>query len=92
MKTTLASDSCRWCWPDQQAHTASLETTEENRAALLVGLDYLLNISFVDDDEVRSSLHLVGMAPLWPPEPCNRGSLWCSTWQIKVPAFHVAWR
>ena len=36
----------------QQAHIASLETTDENRAALLVGLDYLLKISFVEDDEV----------------------------------------
>ena len=36
----------------QQAHLASLETTDENRAALLVGLDYLLKISFVEDDEV----------------------------------------
>ena len=35
-----------------QAHIASLETTEENRTALLMGLEYLLNISFVDDDEV----------------------------------------
>lgn len=38
-------------WPPQ-AHIASLETTEENRAALLVGLDYLLKISFVENDEV----------------------------------------
>lgn len=35
-----------------QAHIPTLETTDENRAALLMGLDYLLNISFVDDDEV----------------------------------------
>ncbi|BDA47056.1 Exportin-1 [Coccomyxa sp. Obi] len=35
-----------------RAHIPTLETTEENRAALLMGLDYLLNISFVDDDEV----------------------------------------
>jgi exportin-1 len=35
-----------------QAHLPTLETTDENRAALLVSLDYLLNISFVDDDEV----------------------------------------
>ncbi len=35
-----------------QAHITSLETTDENRAALLVGLDYLLKISFVEDDEV----------------------------------------
>ena len=35
-----------------QAHIVSLETTDENRAALLVGLDYLLKISFVEDDEV----------------------------------------
>ncbi len=39
----------RWCL---QAHIVSLETTDENRAALLVGLDYLLKISFVEDDEV----------------------------------------
>ena len=35
-----------------QAHIVSLETTDENRAALLMGLDYLLKISFVEDDEV----------------------------------------
>lgn len=35
-----------------QAHIMSLETTDENRAALLLGLDYLLKISFVEDDEV----------------------------------------
>lgn len=35
-----------------QAHLSTLESTDETRAALLVGLDYLLSISFVDDDEV----------------------------------------
>jgi len=35
-----------------QAHIVSLETSDENRAALLMGLDYLLKISFVEDDEV----------------------------------------
>ena len=35
-----------------QAHIVSLETSDENRAALLLGLDYLLKISFVEDDEV----------------------------------------
>ena len=39
------------CWY-LQAHIVSLETTDENRAALLVGLDYLVKISFVEDDEV----------------------------------------
>jgi exportin-1 len=29
-----------------------LETTPENRAALLLGLDYLIEISFVDDTEM----------------------------------------
>ncbi len=37
-----------------QAHIGALESSEENRAALLMGLEYLINISFVDDDEVRA--------------------------------------
>lgn len=45
---TRLKRSCCWL----QAHVVSLETTDENRAALLVGVDYLLKISFVEDDEV----------------------------------------
>eukprot|EP00252_Welwitschia_mirabilis_P021498 TRINITY_DN552_c0_g1_i7.p1 TRINITY_DN552_c0_g1~~TRINITY_DN552_c0_g1_i7.p1 ORF type:complete len:1076 (+),score=191.44 TRINITY_DN552_c0_g1_i7:303-3530(+) len=33
-------------------HIRSLETTDENKAALLLGLQYLINISYVDDTEV----------------------------------------
>jgi exportin-1 len=33
-------------------HSRILETTDENKAALLVGLSYLLNLSFIDNDEV----------------------------------------
>ena len=39
-----------------QVHIGALEGSEENRAALLLGLEYLLNISFVDDDEVRDCM------------------------------------
>ena len=53
-----------------QAHIASLETTEENRAALLMGLEYLLNISFVDDDEVGPDCCL----------PMNGQEWLCGTW------------
>lgn len=39
-----------------QAHIPILETSPENRAALLAGLQYLTNISFVDDEEVCSDV------------------------------------
>jgi len=35
-----------------QVHIRILESTQENIAALLVGLEYLINISYVDDTEV----------------------------------------
>ena len=35
-----------------QAHIGPLEASEQGRLALLAGLDYLINISFVPDDEV----------------------------------------
>ena len=35
-----------------QEHMGLLESSREGKEALLVGLDYLLNISFVADDEV----------------------------------------
>lgn len=35
-----------------QVHIRVLETAPENRAALLVGLEYLIGISYVDDTEV----------------------------------------
>ncbi|KAK9798116.1 hypothetical protein WJX73_000475 [Symbiochloris irregularis] len=35
-----------------RAHMTSLEQGDQDRAALLAGLEYLLNISFVGDDEV----------------------------------------
>jgi exportin-1 len=35
-----------------QEHMALLESSREGKDALLIGLDYLLNISFVADDEV----------------------------------------
>ncbi|KAK9807779.1 hypothetical protein WJX72_008954 [[Myrmecia] bisecta] len=35
-----------------RVHIAVLETNEEKQMALLMGLDYLINISFVPDDEV----------------------------------------
>lgn len=38
-----------------RAHAPALEATEELRAALLAGLDTLVSISYVDDDEVGSS-------------------------------------
>nr|CAB3456381.1 unnamed protein product [Digitaria exilis] len=37
---------------DEQNHMRILESTPENRAALLLGLDYLIEISFVDDTEM----------------------------------------
>ncbi|KAJ6792788.1 protein EXPORTIN 1A [Iris pallida] len=36
----------------RQAHIRVLETTPENRTALLLGLEYLIGISYVDDTEV----------------------------------------
>jgi hypothetical protein len=35
-----------------QVHIRILETTQENISALLLGLEYLINISYVDDTEV----------------------------------------
>ena len=35
-----------------QNHMRILEITPENRAALLLGLEYLIGISYVDDTEV----------------------------------------
>lgn len=35
-----------------QAHIPILETTDEGKQALLMGLEYLVNIAFVDDEEV----------------------------------------
>lgn len=35
-----------------QFHIRILETSQENIAALLVGLEYLIDISYVDDTEV----------------------------------------
>lgn len=35
-----------------QSHIRILETMPENWAALLMGLQYLINISYVDDTEV----------------------------------------
>jgi hypothetical protein len=35
-----------------QFHIRVLETTQENITALLMGLEYLINISYVDDTEV----------------------------------------
>ncbi len=42
---------CAHAW---QAHMRQLEGCEEDRAALLVGLEYLTNIAAVDADEVRA--------------------------------------
>ena len=72
------SDSCqqhvlRCFWPPQ-AHIASLETTQENRAALLAGLDYLLEISPVEDEEVSKicldfwTYFVPDVCPRWAPE------------------------
>jgi hypothetical protein len=38
--------------PGLQAHIPILETTDEGKQALLMGLEYLVNIAFVDDEEV----------------------------------------
>ena len=35
-----------------QSHIGVLETTPENQTALLMGLEYLIGISYVDDTEV----------------------------------------
>ncbi|KAG1365339.1 putative Exportin-1 [Cocos nucifera] len=37
---------------EEQSHIRVLESTPENRAALLLGLEYLIGISYVDDTEV----------------------------------------
>jgi hypothetical protein len=42
-----------------QLHYRPLEASDDGRAALLVGLEYLIQISFVNDDEVRvTSIYL----------------------------------
>jgi hypothetical protein len=35
-----------------QSHISVLETTQENQAILLMGLEYLIGISYVEDTEV----------------------------------------
>jgi hypothetical protein len=41
-------------WVPRQVHIMALEAADqESQQALLVGMEYLLSISFVDDDEVR---------------------------------------
>ena len=45
--------------PGAQAHIMALEgADQEGQQALLVGMEYLLSISFVDDDEARCLLAL----------------------------------
>ena len=39
-----------------QAHIPILETTDEGKQALLMGLEYLVNIAFVDDEEVTTGI------------------------------------
>ena len=38
--------------PTPQGHLQALEGTAENQQALLTGLDYLVNLSYVDNIEV----------------------------------------
>ena len=40
------------CIACSQAHLKLMETSDENKAALMMGMTYLLNISFVESDEV----------------------------------------
>lgn len=49
---------------NMQAHIPILETTPEGRAALLAGLQYLTNISFVDDEEVRCMARCVASSQM----------------------------
>lgn len=42
-----------------QSHIRILESTSENKSALLLGLEYLIDISYVDDTEVFKVLLLV---------------------------------
>lgn len=42
-----------------QSHIRVLETNQENIAALLMGLEYLISISYVDDTEVFKVLYLL---------------------------------
>jgi hypothetical protein len=45
-----------WCFPPfviwMQNHMRVLETAPENRTALLMGLEYLIGISYVEDTEI----------------------------------------
>lgn len=41
-----------WLSPFMQSHIRVLETTQDNVNALLMGLEYLISISYVDDTEV----------------------------------------
>mgnify|MGYP001092966562 CR=1 FL=1 len=48
-----------------RAHMPALEQGEELRAALLVGLDTLVSISYVDDDEVSHGWTRWSASPMW---------------------------
>lgn len=52
----VSGTSFVWCTNlrhlDLQSHIGVLETTLENQTALLMGLEYLIGISYVDDTEV----------------------------------------
>jgi hypothetical protein len=41
-----------WTFVLVQSHIGVLETTPDNQAVLLMGLDYLISISYTDDTEV----------------------------------------
>lgn len=42
-----------------QSHVRVLETTPDNRHVLLMGLEYLIAISYVEDTEVFKVLHIL---------------------------------
>lgn len=46
-----------------QFHIRVLEATQENIAALLMGLEYLINISYVDDTEVFKARFSISLPP-----------------------------
>lgn len=67
-----------------QAHIPILETTDEGKQALLMGLEYLVNIAFVDDEEVTLDLHFASTVTFYSV-PARLADGW--GWADSLPGF-----
>ena len=80
-----------------QAHITILEGTEDSRRALLQGLEYLVQTSFVDDDEVLFCLLLScahgipALVPILPMPGLHKHNLHSSA-SYTFPAAQVAYK